>query len=155
MQRLPPCRHDQLRTLRSPVEAACKGRNRDQRSSISEHRRADGTLEIVRTVRSITVRLLKWDRLPALPACRTENDRLEAYPTLPGSTNVVNAELIGVAWPLWGCLETARSKPAGRRCVATKLMIQRVHQILTDAPRQCLSHMRCRWYNERRWLPIG
>lgn len=79
-----------------------------------------------------------------LPAVSLDRRSQGSRGGLPRTTNVIDAELIGVTWPMRSRLETSRWQCTRSRRIATELMIQRIHQVLANAPRERLTHVRGR-----------
>ncbi len=73
---------------------------------------------------------------------------------LPRAADVVDTELIGVTWPRGCCVKAAGACCARLRCTATKLMVNRVVQVLADTPRKGLSHVCGRWHDQRKRLAV-
>ena len=71
--------------------------------------------------------------------------------TLPGATNRVDSELIGMRWPDRSRVE--QSTLATLRCRSTKLVVERGHGVLTDAPRIILLHGSIRRHYQSGRLP--
>lgn len=53
---------------------------------------------------------------------------------LPGAADVIDAKLVGVAWPWGSSIEAARGGNAGRVRTASELVMNRMHQVLAHAP---------------------
>ena len=73
---------------------------------------------------------------------------------LPRTTNVVITELIGMTGPWRRGTECAAGRRARRIGAASKLVMNRIHQVLTDAPRIGLSHVGRRWNDHGRRLSV-
>lgn len=83
----------------------------------------------------------------ALPNQSTENGFLDAevrsaIDSAPWAADIVVTELIGMRGPYRCRSERSGLGGTGIGCAAAELMIDRIHQILGNAPRQRLSHRR-------------
>ena len=77
----------------------------------------------------------------------------DCYLGLPGTPNVISPELISVTGPLWCCIKNTLRR-TWRIRATPKLMVNGMHQILADAPRIGLSHVRGRWDDQSQRLAI-
>ena len=82
-----------------------------------------------------------WRHLSSI--CRSTR-RLNGKPELPRSANVIDAELVCMAWPMRCCVEPCRTCVSIAWVARAELVVDRVHQVLADTPRVGLSHVRSR-----------
>lgn len=86
---------------------------------------------------------------------RSMNDRsFNAMCGLPRPANVIDTKLVAVAWPRRRAVKASPRGNTRRTGTATILMMNRVHQILTDTPRIRLPHVGSRWNNQCQRLAV-
>lgn len=101
-----------------------------------------------------TCRAIRRTTIKPMPIWRQgyQSDRVVAG--LPRPTDVIDAELVGVARPVRSRHERPWRQCSRRRCTATELMVHRVHQVLANAPRIRLTHVNVRWHDQSGRLTV-